>query len=280
MIVSNLMTLLWNYLDSQIPDFDANSLPGIKPFIQYPHKGIKYARGEQRSSMVMMLILDIALGIMLHYWGDQYKLDSMISTLFMYFLFVANLFSFITKVLVYRMFVKLRPILDIQVLRKEIKLVFGKQIYHHSIFLTGVSMISHLIALGLSTKWLFKIKMYNVQVDKHLMIYCFIFYARLSYSYYRYRKYFSGDMKENSFSLNVFEYNEKTKNSIKCLEETNFCVICQIAYEESEKLAQVDCGNKHIYHLCCINNWLSRKPTCPLCREEVYPVDADSDKEL
>ena len=116
----------WQHLDSPLPDFDANSLPGIKPFIQYPHRGIKYARGEQRYSMIMMLILDLALGIMIHYWGEEYKMDSLVSTLGMHFLFLANLLTFLTKALVYKMFVKLRPIKNLGVLRREIKLVFGK----------------------------------------------------------------------------------------------------------------------------------------------------------
>jgi hypothetical protein len=123
---TNPLTRVWNHLDSQIPGFDANSLPGIKPFIQYPHRGIKYARGEQRWSMIMMLFLDAALGLMIHFWGEHYKMDSLISTLGMYYLFLANFLTFLTKALVYKMFVKLRPIRNLTVLRREIKLVFGK----------------------------------------------------------------------------------------------------------------------------------------------------------
>ena len=143
-------------------NFDANSLPGIKPFIQYPHRGIKYARGEQRYSMIMMLVLDLALGVMIHFWGDEYKMDSLISTIGMHFLFLANLLTFLTKAVVYKMFVKLRPIRNLVVLRREIKLVFGKHIYHYSIFFTGVSMISHLVALIISTKWFFRRPLFDV----------------------------------------------------------------------------------------------------------------------
>jgi len=161
-LLSRPFTMVWDHLDSQIPGFDANSLPGIKPFIQHPQKGIKYARGEQRYSMVMMLLLDFALGIMIYYWRDEYFTDSLISTLALYFLFAANFVSFLTKVFVYRMFVKLRPIVNLTVLRREIKLVFGKQIYHYSILFTGVSMISHLIALIISCKWFFRRPLYDI----------------------------------------------------------------------------------------------------------------------
>jgi hypothetical protein len=32
-LITKSINSFWSYLDSQIPGFDANSLPGIKPFI-------------------------------------------------------------------------------------------------------------------------------------------------------------------------------------------------------------------------------------------------------
>lgn len=237
--------------------------------------------------MVMMLLLDFALGIMIYYWRDEYFTDSLISTLSLYFLFAANFVSFLTKVFVYRMFVKLRPIVNLAVLRREIKLVFGKQIYHYSILFTGVSMISHLIALIISCKWFFRRPLYDIQVDKHLMRYCLIFYIRLGYSYYRYRKYFKQTEKKAEFNLKSFEYvkeqpiSELGDSKRKKSEQGEFCVICQIEYEEGDKLASLDCGNRHWYHVACIKGWLERSATCPLCREEIYRDESlhNSEKE-
>lgn len=67
-------------------------------------------------------------------------------------------------------------------------------------------MISHLIALIISCKWFFRRPQYDIQVDKHLMRYCLIFYIRLAYSYYRYRKYFKPTENKVEFKLKSFEY--------------------------------------------------------------------------
>lgn len=45
------------------------------------------------------------------------------------------------------------------------------------------------------------------------------------------------------------------------------CVICLSAYHSGDLLKQLPC--KHIYHAHCLNGWLHRSNTCPLCK---YPV--------
>ncbi|XP_010065007.2 E3 ubiquitin ligase BIG BROTHER-related [Eucalyptus grandis] len=46
------------------------------------------------------------------------------------------------------------------------------------------------------------------------------------------------------------------------------CVICQIEYEEGEKLVILDSCD-HSYHSECITQWLQVKKTCPICSTEV-----------
>lgn len=46
------------------------------------------------------------------------------------------------------------------------------------------------------------------------------------------------------------------------------CVICQIEYEEGEKLVVLD-SCEHPYHSDCITQWLQVKKTCPICSSEV-----------
>lgn len=45
------------------------------------------------------------------------------------------------------------------------------------------------------------------------------------------------------------------------------CVVCQVEYEEGEKLVGLCCN--HLYHLECISKWLGMKKTCPICTIEV-----------
>ena len=45
------------------------------------------------------------------------------------------------------------------------------------------------------------------------------------------------------------------------------CAICLKKVSACTLLASLDCG--HGFHKACIDNWLSRKPTCPCCRAVV-----------
>eukprot|EP01068_Selenidium_serpulae_P014228 Selendium_serpulae@DN6074_c0_g1_i2.p1 len=56
------------------------------------------------------------------------------------------------------------------------------------------------------------------------------------------------------------------------------CVICQEPYVADETIAWLDddvtiCG--HYYHTGCINAWLERHNSCPVCRYELPTEDAD-----
>ena len=44
----------------------------------------------------------------------------------------------------------------------------------------------------------------------------------------------------------------------------DICSICYDEYQKGQKVVALVC--KHTYHEGCINNWLSRKRSCPNCR--------------
>lgn len=46
------------------------------------------------------------------------------------------------------------------------------------------------------------------------------------------------------------------------------CVICLEEYVHGDKVRMLPCN--HGFHVPCIDNWLSRKPFCPICKREVY----------
>eukprot|EP00043_Microstomoeca_roanoka_P012707 m.123305 g.123305 ORF g.123305 m.123305 type:complete len:706 (+) comp15567_c0_seq1:118-2235(+) len=49
------------------------------------------------------------------------------------------------------------------------------------------------------------------------------------------------------------------------------CQICMSEYEEEEEVMTLPC--LHIYHIACVERWLLRKPTCPVC---LTRIDADT----
>eukprot|EP00741_Cyanophora_paradoxa_P008305 tig00001286_g8034.t1 len=50
-------------------------------------------------------------------------------------------------------------------------------------------------------------------------------------------------------------------------EEDASCVMCLEAYEPGVELRQLPC--RHYFHRKCIDNWLTIKCTCPLCRQDI-----------
>ena len=50
------------------------------------------------------------------------------------------------------------------------------------------------------------------------------------------------------------------------------CAICAIEFENEEKVIQLACDERHIYHKPCIHSWIARSkeiPRCPLCRHAI-----------
>ncbi|KAL7591756.1 uncharacterized protein LOC111890821 [Lactuca sativa] len=47
-------------------------------------------------------------------------------------------------------------------------------------------------------------------------------------------------------------------------QELSFCTICQMEYNDQERIGMLDCS--HGYHVDCIKKWLTVKNTCPVCK--------------
>eukprot|EP00939_MAST-03C_sp_MAST-3C-sp1_P003877 g3877.t1 len=53
----------------------------------------------------------------------------------------------------------------------------------------------------------------------------------------------------------------------ECASTEEKCLVCQMGYEEGETLKRLPCN--HHYHADCIDQWLSRKKTCPVCKKSI-----------
>lgn len=56
---------------------------------------------------------------------------------------------------------------------------------------------------------------------------------------------------------------------------TEQCVICLENMEGNENILTLECS--HTYHKECINDWLDRAQTCPMCRQKVEPENTIRD---
>ncbi|KAD4178974.1 hypothetical protein R6Q59_022533 [Mikania micrantha] len=55
-----------------------------------------------------------------------------------------------------------------------------------------------------------------------------------------------------------------SSGSLPADEEPKICVICQMDFEDQEKIRVLDC--RHEYHVECIKKWLTVKNNCPICK--------------
>ena len=52
------------------------------------------------------------------------------------------------------------------------------------------------------------------------------------------------------------------------------CIICMDNFDTKGKerpVAELNCSNKHIFHLDCLEKWTEFNQVCPICRETIDP---------
>ena len=64
------------------------------------------------------------------------------------------------------------------------------------------------------------------------------------------------------------QFNPTTNNIDKEIEQ---CVICLDDFRENDgkKIAELNCNEKHIFHLDCLKEWIEKNDICPMCREPI-----------
>jgi hypothetical protein len=70
--------------------------------------------------------------------------------------------------------------------------------------------------------------------------------------------------------LDAFPTIKANELKVGIQEENSQCSICLVEYAASEVLRQLPiCG--HIFHTSCVDSWLQKQPTCPVCRILLSP---------
>lgn len=65
----------------------------------------------------------------------------------------------------------------------------------------------------------------------------------------------------------------QTVNDTTHLGEQTTCRICMDEYKDGEDLKTLPC--LHIYHGACIDSWLQRDNSCPICKTPIGPIGED-----
>ncbi|ELT93759.1 hypothetical protein CAPTEDRAFT_170762 [Capitella teleta] len=84
---------------------------------------------------------------------------------------------------------------------------------------------------------------------------------------------FSGEKKAPPASKKVVEDLPKIPVSPADVSKNTQCPICRADFELGETMLQMPCN--HHFHSSCINPWLERTNSCPVCRHELPTDDPD-----
>ena len=52
-------------------------------------------------------------------------------------------------------------------------------------------------------------------------------------------------------------------------EADELCCICLDNFETEQDVIRLPCNKFHFFHRKCINDWIIKSPTCPLCKIEI-----------
>ncbi|CDW84456.1 zinc finger protein [Stylonychia lemnae] len=67
-----------------------------------------------------------------------------------------------------------------------------------------------------------------------------------------------------------------SKKNSKKVEETsknsNDCTICLAKLQDDQEITELNCEMGHYFHTDCIQNWMKKKPECPLCKKPVEAI--------
>jgi hypothetical protein len=79
---------------------------------------------------------------------------------------------------------------------------------------------------------------------------------------------------------NFYKYEDFTKLDTFDIQNTNFtsCSICQNNFENNEIVRQFK-NCKHVFHLTCVDTWLTNRSTCPTCRQPLINNHSDTEED-
>lgn len=75
------------------------------------------------------------------------------------------------------------------------------------------------------------------------------------------------------------EINEIHYEIISNLEEIKhkmiICLICHEEFKEGDTIRLLPCNEKHFFHMNCIDSWLFRKASCPICNKNLQKKQSE-----
>ena len=58
------------------------------------------------------------------------------------------------------------------------------------------------------------------------------------------------------------------------------CIICMCEYEPNDEIIELPCDRRHFFHAGCIENWLKKNNSCPMCKKPITMEDIKNQKKM
>lgn len=74
---------------------------------------------------------------------------------------------------------------------------------------------------------------------------------------------------QNTIERNTFPHKYKKITRSGCDGEDNVekCTICLSEFEDNEEVRRLPC--MHLFHVVCVDQWLTTNKRCPICRVDI-----------
>lgn len=258
-----MINTIWLYLNSPHSSDFLNKLQGIPVFMKYPKKGVAYTQGNMKWGILVQIILSLYMTTLLILKLSEFSLFSLVVSAW---LLASNFCSLLIKLIFSSLISSLDCNLPAEQLRIQMKSIFEKRIYYFNVIFTGLCLINYIICCPLS--FLFW-KFGDSQPD--LFFYSVIFLLKYFYSVHRYSKYFMRTQNDDN-PLELAEiYISGTDSAQSNVINSDCCSICLQEFHSKQKILCFPCSHKHQFHATCLNQWLSNKYSCPLCKFQLLP---------
>lgn len=246
-------------------------IPGIIAFLQHPKKGVAYMQGEMEVGLILSLVYSVASLWICIFHFSNYQAKSYILAYSILWLVVINITALLPKYLVFSKLQQINHRLSNSDIRVALMSIFRKRYYSYNIKISVLNVSCYCLSLPFSVYLWQK----GVPECSILLVFALIYVVRLFYNIYRYNKYFlqisqASVTAENPYGFIEIAYRKEQLQEAHPRLVGEICSICMADYEEGDTVLLFSCAGSHYFHRDCINKWMDRSASCPMCKHGAY----------
>ena len=259
------MDRLIEYINTET-NADVYGIPGVTAFLQHPKKAIEYINSEMKIGISLSVaFLIAALYKNMSEIGFYYQKSLLLAFSFTWFTFI-NVLAILPKMLTYKQLSNLSHIAEPHNLRQAMIRVFQKRFYQINMQISTINTCSFLLSVPIT------VVLWHMECSEcfDLLLYSMIYIIRAYIGQVMFtNKFLEGKgnrSEQNPHGFREIIYRAAEVSTLYPRLEGELCAICMDNYNEDDKIFEFSCLGGHFFHQDCLNDWMKRKATCPLCK--------------